>query len=381
MKTRRFTKLLFIVYCLCISACKGIIVKGDNGTVYESYQECCAAKDFDAAHRYLAKMGNTEEFKDSRELSEAMEYVFREEALYLMSLGDVAARNRIIYLLKQEGGNDRHVSMLIDLAIDNDDEEFVKALTKQYVYYPSEDTLRKITEYLYLQKGEANLPFVTTLLNRFNQSGLLLDVAVTKGDESLLVKLVKQYNGTVSFVSFKNAVDFLKSNNSTNYQAVLEQLITKVNKNDKNLQNYVLNNKLTGEAKEYADAILNIIVEEVVPNENLPHPALGMRNYYEGSDALEAIDKHNENCRKLLYMAISAGNKELANKALRLFAKDILIYKGGSSQQLPDGRWATKAPNGVWVDGNHCYVAKYTEDSKIEAQKKYQDAVRSGAFK
>lgn len=379
MKTTRYFEALFVAVasCLMLSACDygKIKVKGADGTIYESYQECCAAQDFTAAHQFLTKM------EDSLDLEDARDYVFRQEALFLMSQGNETAQKRIVYLLKEEGGNDRHVNMLIELAIDDDEEEFVKSLTKQYVGEPSEDVLRKIVQYLYLEKSDTNLDFVTALLNRYDQGGLLLDAVVEKGSETLLVKLAQQYKGTLSFDSFKNAIDFMKATNSINYQTVLEQLITKVGKNDPNLRQFVLNNKLTGAAKEYSDMILTLIAEEMVPSDNLPHPAIGMRGYYEGTDALEAINKHNENCRKLLNTAINAGNKDLAQKALRLFTKDILIYKGGSDQQTPDGRWATKAPNGIWVDGNHCYVVKYTEESKSEAQKTYQMAVRSGAFK
>ena len=109
---------------------KGITVKGADGTVYESYQECCAANDYEAAHLFLAKMYDKESYTEDDAV--AKEYVFKKEALFLMSQGDDAAKKRIIYLLKEEGGNDDHVSMLIDLAIENGDAEFVKTLMGQY---------------------------------------------------------------------------------------------------------------------------------------------------------------------------------------------------------------------------------------------------------
>ena len=115
-----------------LSACsKKITVKGADGTEYESYQECCAAQDFQAAHQYLAKLENS----GGDGYYDAKEYVFKQEALYLMSNGDEADKKRLIFLLKEESGdekyNDRingHVAMLIDLSIDNDDEAFVKVL-------------------------------------------------------------------------------------------------------------------------------------------------------------------------------------------------------------------------------------------------------------
>ena len=38
----------------------GITVTGGDGKVYESYQECCAANDYEAAHLFLAKIQNSE---------------------------------------------------------------------------------------------------------------------------------------------------------------------------------------------------------------------------------------------------------------------------------------------------------------------------------
>lgn len=62
-------------------------------------------------------------------------------------------QKRIIYLLKEEGGNDDHVSMLIDLAIENGDAELVKTLMGQYktekkYYYDDIDKQNKELEKL-----------------------------------------------------------------------------------------------------------------------------------------------------------------------------------------------------------------------------------------
>jgi len=124
--------ICFVVCCIAVVAVtscrKKVVVKGENGQEYESYQECCAANDFEAAHLYLAKMQNEE----VEGYSAAKEYIFQKEALYLMSLGDEGAKKRIIYLLKEEGDDKAIISKLIDLAIVNDDAEFVMTLINQY---------------------------------------------------------------------------------------------------------------------------------------------------------------------------------------------------------------------------------------------------------
>ena len=125
-KTLLFAMIGFSVATLC--SCGNITVKGADGTEYESYQECCAANDFEAAHLYLTKMQN----KEIEGYSAAKEYVFQKEALYLMSLGDEGAKKRIIYLLKEDGDDKAIISKLMDLAIVNDDAEFVITLINQY---------------------------------------------------------------------------------------------------------------------------------------------------------------------------------------------------------------------------------------------------------
>ena len=130
--------MAYICLVLSLIACSsstsssksGITVKGSDGTEYESYQECCAALDFQAAHQYLAKLQNSEEQKE--DLYVAKDFVFKQEALYLMGQGDETSKKRILYLLKEEGANSNRLDMLIDLAILNDDDNFVMTLANQY---------------------------------------------------------------------------------------------------------------------------------------------------------------------------------------------------------------------------------------------------------
>lgn len=163
-----------------------ITVKGADGTEYESYQECCAAQDFQAAHQFLAKIENSEDSGYSGfDLYNAKEYVFKQEALYLMSLSDEQAKKRILYLLKEEGGNDGHIDMLIDIAIENDDEDFVKTLANQ-IKNDSERMLKKVMEYLSSKDSEANKTYIISLLKKHDEKSLLLNFAINNGDRELI---------------------------------------------------------------------------------------------------------------------------------------------------------------------------------------------------
>lgn len=161
-----------------------ITVTGGDGKVYESYQECCAANDYEAAHLFLAKLQNSK--SEAYSYREAKEYIFKNEALFLMSQDDETAKKRIIYLLKEEGNNDDHVSMLIDLAIENDDDAFVKKLANQYSERASKESLQKLMSYLSEKPTEENKIFIGKLIDKYlslSNTAMLEYLARTKSRE------------------------------------------------------------------------------------------------------------------------------------------------------------------------------------------------------
>ena len=90
---------------------KTISVKSTEGTVYDSYQAACSKCDFDAARDYVAKMKQElirlqNNYSSSREeyaksVEEAEKYVENEELLFLTSLNEEQANNRIVTILTQ----------------------------------------------------------------------------------------------------------------------------------------------------------------------------------------------------------------------------------------------------------------------------------------
>ena len=283
-------RILFFISCFFIAfilvSCdensgeKKITVKGAGDTEYESYQECCAVQDFMAAHQFLAKMEDKidDDKIKKKEYQTAKEYVFKQEALYLMSIGDEAAKKRISYLLQEEGGNDSHVAMLIDLAIDNNDEDFVKVLVN-HLKNPSGKCIAKVATYLIRNSDCSNNDYIITLVNG------------------------KLFKGT--------------------------------------------------------------------------KPCTGLHDYYyvvssEYEDYKKYVDNFNGICDMILDVAIYNKNKALALSILNLYKEDIGGMKGESNK--------AKAPDGTLVDGNHSFVWFFTK-SKNDAQKKYTEAVKAGAFK
>lgn len=114
-----------------------ITVKGDNGNKYTTYQECCYANDYEAAHIYLARMkknadngffNNVYDGEFRRKYEDAKKYVFRQEAAYLIGTGEQAAKQRVLYLIKEEEATDKMIGELAEIAIDCDDVPFAMTL-------------------------------------------------------------------------------------------------------------------------------------------------------------------------------------------------------------------------------------------------------------
>ena len=115
-------------------------------------------------------------------------------------------------------------------------------------------------------------------------------------------------------------------------------------------------------------------VDGLVPVENY---SLG-KNVYEGAinnnysyspDELKKFKEYvawcgnyNSQCTSLLNIAIACGNKSLAQKLLNVFRPDPEMILKKSGKESFD------------------VYAHYTNSSKAEAQKKYDEAVKSGAF-
>lgn len=142
-----------------------ITVKGDNGNKYTTYQECCYANDYEAAHIYLARMkkhadnsffNSVSDGEFRRKYAEAKKFVLRQEAAYLISTGDQTAKQRVLYLIKEEEARDEMIGELAEIAIDCDDVSFAMTLfdkQKKRDY----SLIQKATEHLAKTNDEEQL--------------------------------------------------------------------------------------------------------------------------------------------------------------------------------------------------------------------------------
>lgn len=335
MEKKLFILFLFVAVSSCMLTSCGISVKGANGETYNSYQECCAANDYDAAHAYLAKMKNAigDDYDKEREFNEAHEYVFKKEALFLMSIGSEDAKKRIIYLLKEEENNNNHVDMLIDLAIENNDEEFVKSLANQYDRYSSESQLKKIVEYLSANHNDENKSYIMALLTKLNKRQILLEAAVTNND----IYFVQNNRDLVS-IRDRACITKLSQMNNT----------------------------------KVSDIIFGALLSE---ESSIPHrPSIGKVNagYSDGysrvqkecNNYISAVKKYNSQCNDLLNIAISTKNMYLAQKAKAAFKPNISYQS-----------WDNPKDSYFW------FIISLDNSDITEATTTLQNALRSGVFK
>ena len=308
--------------------CDSISVKGADGTEYDSYQECCAANDYEAAHKFLSKLQNN---RSRREYNEAKEYVFKNEALFLMSLDDETAQKRIIYLLKEEGGNNDHVSMLIDLAIENDDDLFVKTLANQYSKGVNQENLRKLKDYL-LQKADSNYEFIYTLFKKIESNELLFETALQCKDYESIKELVAD-SLSLEREHLLNLLSGIKDN------GISEQIV----------------------------GLLTPLENDIPLRPRLGNSDINMVDGY--VDYQNAVKNYNEHCLTLLNFAIKNGNQFLAERLMKKFKSNILygLVKDGYRQS--DGGYYRII--NIKIDNSEINSAKST----------YQEALRSGAFR
>ena len=335
---------MLILLCGIIASCKKkIVIENADGVEYTSYQEACTAGDFVSAHRYIDKMEEEDMWTGN-----AKEYVFRQEALFLMSQGAEASQQRIIYLLKQHP-SDSNCDMLVELAIEYDQEDFVKSLTRHYNSNISSPILRKIVEYLYLEKGDQNLEFVTTLTNRYKNSDVLLGAAIEKDNEGLVIELAKQYSGKLDINTFKQIINYLKQKKSAETDMIFEQLALKTNESE--MLDYAIELKkvalvssiiekdksvISGRIETLASLNNNKISDYIItfskPSVEVPQqPKLG--TYPQGYSTTSEIDdyketahKYNIECLGFVDIAIAAKNRYMAQRVKGLM-KNNVVYE------------------------------------------------------
>ena len=190
-----------------------------NERVLKKIQKACASYEFDKAHSLLPDLNETKYYDSCRA------EVFKKESLYLMSQDNDAAKKRIIYLLKEEGNNNGQVEMLMDLAIENDDETFVKTLVNQFQKGYNGKGITAMIDYLSKKDTKEAKDYIRKYAtDHFSlRNNTLVDLFVVTNEKEdadfILGKLTEAEStitkrpkiGETSFLGYYNTDDFDKS--------------------------------------------------------------------------------------------------------------------------------------------------------------------------
>ena len=86
-------------------------------------------------------------------------------------------------------------------------------------------------------------------------------------------------------------------------------------------------------------------------------------------DYKDWVVEYNQECDKILSLAINEGNKYLARMVLSKYVDNVQATAGGDVYV-----------DGVFVDGSHGYI-KYVPTDRNAARKKYDEAIKLGLLK
>jgi len=367
-KTLLLSMIGFGVATLC--SCGSKSVKGADGKEYDSYQAACRNEDFNAAYEWIEKNNGSEEDKD---------YVFNAEMLFLASQNTEEASNRILYLLSEfqipgtpvvpgreykgkeykeaknylagiERFNNR-CNNVLDLAIAQGNEKLacaVVALVKKNYYIYDNPEMEEIDIYSLDQCYDEN--YYTAMYHDINKAKEKLEMAYK--------------------IFIKNAI------NSGDIDQVKRMVPIGLKIGDSDLISQLASLK----NKEISDEILNLISEFKIKGSRVPSNIYDddvFDSHYSSSynknyiDYISSINDYNKVCDQIFEIAISKGNDYLAKNVLLKYKEDVYKLQGGSGVKTPDGK-----P----FKNNGSYYVYYKYDSKNNAQKRYNEAVKSGAF-
>lgn len=295
-----------------------IVIKGDDGKIYGSYREACREGDFAAAHKFLDKLKEeSDDYKSRRKVYEAEDYIYKQEALFLMSQNDDSAKKRLIYLIKEEERGEELVELILDIAIDEKDEKFVKVLADQLTDDVSNDCLNKLATFLFSTNNSENIDFVFYLYEKLEKSDVLLEKAITK---------------------------------------------LHIDRNNTELSNKVLGLLGVFENRIPTRPALGTIKSKVFG---------GLDNNY--TKYISAVKEYNDACRNILNIAIKSKNNYLAQRVISK-PKQNIEYKDL-------GDWETVVVKSTNSSAYSAYRVTMSSDDIRSIKVAYQDAVRSGAFK
>ena len=183
-----------LVLC-ALSACGNLSSKNSitssDGKEYESYEEACYAEDYETAHKFLIAMKKA----GSSDYEEAREYVFSQEALYLIAMNDETSTKRLFFLLQEDANevsnsiHDARCNTIVELAIKQNNQALVEQIIGLYNNPIDGPVLRRIYEYI-KEGRNTDTNSMMELLFKNNGIDMMADDAIKSQNDELLMEII-----------------------------------------------------------------------------------------------------------------------------------------------------------------------------------------------
>lgn len=188
---------IIVISIATLSGCsssKGgnLTVVSSDGKEYESYEEACHAQDYESAHKFLTAMKKA----GSSDYEEAREYIFGQEALYLIAMNDETSTKRLFFLLQEDANEvsnrvrDTRCNTIIELAIKQNNQALVEQTIGLYNDQIDGPVLRRIYEYIYKEGRNPDSNSMMELLFKNNGISIMADDAISSQNDALLMQII-----------------------------------------------------------------------------------------------------------------------------------------------------------------------------------------------
>jgi hypothetical protein len=294
---------------------KELSVTGANNKVYKSYQAACRDNDYDAAHAFLDLLKNKSEeplddglFSSNkaeidsykRMYNDGVNYVFKQEMLYLVSDGSTQASDRIIFLLSEAqeyGSINNKIDQVFDMAIIQNNEYLIRKL------------LTKL-----------NLKSCEKILNADLSNNLNAQVY------QRISKIID------NSISFEVCINLVKKNYSDTLNQILYGKISDIIDTTSTFD--VCKDVIAGDfplalRKNAADRIIDLLSSMPIKGKK---PISGLLSTAPSQDYVNSIVVFNAQCDDIIDFAIAQDNKSLSRKVLALYKPRPIVNESYSEE-------------------------------------------------
>lgn len=356
----------------------GITVVGSDNTTYESYEDACHAQDFDAAHKFLTAMKKA----GSSDYNEAREYVFNQEALYLIAMNDETSTKRLFFLLQEDANEvdnsvrDTRCNTIVELAIKQNNQALVEQTIGMYNGQIDSPMLRKIYEYIYKEGRTEDKNSMMDLLFKNNGIEIMADDAISCQDDALLMQIISKCSDKnldvskkiITYFAVKKDKKQIASLNAilrknmqwdalmelamaTNDVALMKQIYQKSENKDelfKSMVQHAIENKSASEMQSLLPLVTNSTYAETIIEKcidaDIPNVIVSLTKKYGTQFSDSFLDK-------IMKYAISKNGGEFTNLVI-----SILNSTEIEGRPLPAGQRMTSNRPAEVVNNHNRYV-------------------------